>query len=63
MFYHMSRRPITVVKTKLLDCPEDDDNTTFAMVLANTNIEGLKSTKNRFELILFMKFNQDYTCI
>jgi len=30
MFYHMSRRPLTVVKTKFIDCPEPDDVTTIS---------------------------------
>ena len=30
MFYHMSRRPLTVVKTKFIDCPEPDDITTIS---------------------------------
>ena len=33
MFYHMSRRPITVVKTKFIDCPEDNETTTTVLEL------------------------------
>ena len=30
MFYQMSRRPLTVVKNKFIDCPEPDDVSTIS---------------------------------
>ena len=38
MFYHMSRRPLTVTKTKFIDCPESDETTTIVNELVRQNV-------------------------
>ena len=42
MFYHMSRRPLTVTKTKFIDCPESDETTTIVNELVRQNVRMLK---------------------
>ena len=48
MFYHMSRRPLTVVKTKFIDCPEPDDITTISDEWVRNKYWKAKSSKDMY---------------
>ena len=48
MFYHMSRRPLTVVKTKFIDCSEPDDVTTISYESVRKKYWKVKSYKDMY---------------
>ena len=48
MFYQMSRRPLTVVKNKFIDCPEPDDVSTISYESVRKKYCKAKSYKDMY---------------
>ena len=61
MFYTMARRPLTVVKTKFINCPEPDDVSTIGYESVRKKYWKAKSYKDMYSSLYNVKELTSFT--